>query len=62
MLFALFSNANLILVDAKYEFGVSDGEVYLGDEISPRFLPYLGRKNKKPLDKDRFCKDLGLDS
>ncbi len=52
VLFALFSNSNLILVDAKYEFGVSDGEVYLGDEISPDSCCIWDAKTKEPLDKD----------
>ena len=59
VLFALFSSANLILIDAKYEFGVSNGEVYLGDEISPDSCRIWSVKTKEPLDKDRFRKDLG---
>lgn len=59
VLFTLFSNANLILVDAKYEFGVSNGEVYLGDEISPDSCRIWSVKTKEPLDKDRFRKNLG---
>ena len=59
VLFSLFSNANLILVDAKYEFGTSNGEVYLGDEISPDSCRVWDVKTKESLDKDRFRKDLG---
>ncbi|QTS83916.1 phosphoribosylaminoimidazolesuccinocarboxamide synthase [Coxiella endosymbiont of Amblyomma nuttalli] len=59
ILFSLFSNASLILVDAKYEFGISNGEVYLGDEISPDSCRIWDAKTKKSLDKDRFRKDLG---
>lgn len=56
----LFANANLILVDAKYEFGVSsDDEVYLGDEISPDSCRIWSAKTKESLDKDRFRKNLG---
>ena len=59
VLFALFSNANLILVDAKYEFGISDGAVFLGDEISPDSCRIWDSKTKEPLDKDRFRKNMG---
>ena len=59
VLFSLFSNAGLILVDAKYEFGTSNGEVCLGDEISPDSCRILDGKTKESLDKDRFRKDLG---
>ncbi|MBW5802330.1 phosphoribosylaminoimidazolesuccinocarboxamide synthase [Coxiella endosymbiont of Ornithodoros amblus] len=59
VLFSLFSNVNLILVDAKYEFGVSDDEIYLGDEISPDSCRIWDVKTKEPLDKDRFRKDMG---
>lgn len=59
ILFSLFSNAGLILVDAKYEFGTSNGKVYLGDEISPDSCRIWDTKTKESLDKDRFRKDLG---
>ena len=60
VLFALFSNANLILVDSKYEFGISsDGTVFLGDEISPDSCRIWDAKTKEPLDKDRFRKNMG---
>lgn len=60
VLFSLFSNSGLILVDAKYEFGTSNnGEVYLGDEISPDSCRIWDAKTKESLDKDRFRKDLG---
>ena len=35
LLSQLFSHGDMILVDAKFEFGVLDGEIILGDEISP---------------------------
>ena len=59
ILLSLFSNAGLILVDAKYEFGTGNGEVYLGDEISPDSCRIWDVKTKESLDKDRFRKDLG---
>ena len=59
ILLSLFSNAGLILVDAKYEFGIRNGEVYLGDEISPDSCRIWDVKTKESFDKDRFRKDLG---
>lgn len=38
----LFLDAGLLLVDSKLEFGVFQGEVILGDEFSPRWLPPVG--------------------
>ncbi len=56
----LFVKAGLLLVDAKYEFGEgSDGEIYLGDEISPDSCRIWDKVTHEPLDKDRFRKDLG---
>lgn len=56
----LFDKAGLLLVDAKYEFGVgSDGEIYLGDEISPDSCRIWDKATNESLDKDRFRKDLG---
>ncbi|MCH9769578.1 MAG: phosphoribosylaminoimidazolesuccinocarboxamide synthase [Gammaproteobacteria bacterium] len=52
--------AGLILVDAKYEFGIdSEGVVRLGDEISPDSCRIWDAKTQKILDKDRFRKGLG---
>lgn len=56
---SLFSAADLILVDAKFEFGLLDGKVVLGDEISPDSCRIWDKKTRKILDKDRFRKDLG---
>jgi phosphoribosylaminoimidazole-succinocarboxamide synthase len=55
----LFSDAGLILVDAKFEFGVAGDEVVLGDEISPDSCRIWDALTKEPLDKDRFRQDLG---
>jgi phosphoribosylaminoimidazole-succinocarboxamide synthase len=54
-----FSKLKLDLVDFKLEFGRSQGEVILADEISPDTcrLWEVGTGNK--LDKDRFRHDLG---
>lgn len=59
ILFSLFSSAGLVLVDSKYEFGTSNGEIYLGDEISPDSCRIWDVKTQEPFDKDRFRKDLG---
>ena len=44
----LFTNAGMILVDFKLEFGLMGKEILLGDEFTP-----------EKLDKDRFRQDLG---
>lgn len=59
LLVTFFLNANLILVDAKYEFGISCGKIFLGDEISPDSCRIWDVNTKESLDKDRFRKDLG---
>jgi phosphoribosylaminoimidazole-succinocarboxamide synthase len=56
----LFAKAGLLLVDSKYEFGIGqDGEMYLGDEISPDSCRIWDAKTREILDKDRFRKDMG---
>ncbi len=56
----LFDRSGMILVDAKYEFGVSsDGKIYLGDEVSPDSCRIWDKTTHKPLDKDRFRQNLG---
>jgi phosphoribosylaminoimidazole-succinocarboxamide synthase len=47
------------LVDFKLEFGVKDGELVLGDEISPDTCRYHDAKTGEIMDKDRFRQDLG---
>ena len=49
----------MILVDAKFEFGVLDGEIILGDEISPDSCRIWDALTHEPLDKDRFRQDMG---
>jgi phosphoribosylaminoimidazole-succinocarboxamide synthase len=51
--------AGIDLIDFKLEFGISDGKVYLGDEISPDTCRYWDIKTREKLDKDRFRRDLG---
>lgn len=56
----LFAKHGMILVDAKYEFGIGmDGKMYLGDEISPDSCRIWDAKTNEKLDKDRFRQDLG---
>ncbi|MCK8624267.1 phosphoribosylaminoimidazolesuccinocarboxamide synthase [Apilactobacillus sp. M161] len=56
----LFYKANIMLVDFKVEFGVdSDGNIVLGDEISPDSCRLVDKSTKKSLDKDVFRKNLG---
>jgi phosphoribosylaminoimidazole-succinocarboxamide synthase len=50
---------NIDLVDFKLEFGLYDGKVLLGDEISPDTCRFWDSVSKKKLDKDRFRQDLG---
>lgn len=59
LLSSLFSQADLILVDAKFEFGIVNGEVVLGDEISPDSCRIWDAQTNEPLDKDRFRHDMG---
>ncbi len=55
----LFSDAGMILVDFKLEFGLQDGEIYLGDEFTPDGCRIWDVETREKLDKDRFRKDLG---
>ena len=50
---------NIDLVDFKLEFGRYNGEVLLGDEISPDTCRFWDSITKEKLDKDRFRRDLG---
>jgi len=47
------------LVDFKLEFGVHQGKVLLGDEISPDTCRFWDLETREKLDKDRFRRDLG---
>ncbi|MDR1731417.1 MAG: phosphoribosylaminoimidazolesuccinocarboxamide synthase [Synergistaceae bacterium] len=50
---------NLLLVDFKLEFGLYEGQVLLGDEISPDTCRFWDSRTNEKLDKDRFRRDLG---
>jgi phosphoribosylaminoimidazole-succinocarboxamide synthase len=56
---ALWEKAGITLVDYKLEFGVWEGHVLLGDEISPDTCRFWDRETGEKLDKDRFRRDLG---
>ncbi len=49
----------LELIDFKLEFGMHNGEVLLGDEISPDTCRFWDSETGQKLDKDRFRRDLG---
>jgi|SRR3989344_4759449 len=55
----LFQESGLLLIDAKFEFGVAGEQIYLGDEITPDSCRLWDLETRKPLDKDRFRQDLG---
>lgn len=59
ILLSYFDARDLILVDFKLEFGVVDGQVKLGDEISPDTSRLWDKNSFEKLDKDRFRRDLG---
>jgi len=54
-----FADRGLILVDFKLEYGLQDGKLYLGDEISPDTCRLWDQETKEKMDKDRFRRDLG---
>jgi len=56
---SFFDNIGIILVDFKIEFGVFQGRVVLGDEISPDTCRLWDKESLEELDKDRFRRDLG---
>ncbi len=55
----VFAKVNVDLVDFKLEFGTLDGELYLGDEISPDTCRLWDTTSKSPFDKDLFRFNLG---
>jgi phosphoribosylaminoimidazole-succinocarboxamide synthase len=54
-----YDSIGIILVDFKLEFGVYEGRVILGDEISPDTCRLWDKESLEKLDKDRFRRDLG---
>lgn len=55
----LFERCDLVLVDFKLEFGRDNGNIVLGDEISPDTCRLWDVESGKRMDKDRFRRDLG---
>ncbi|MGQ7274681.1 phosphoribosylaminoimidazolesuccinocarboxamide synthase [Marinobacter sp. V034] len=55
----LFDDAGMLLVDYKLEFGLSDGQIVLGDEFSPDGCRIWDKETRKKMDKDRFRQGLG---
>jgi phosphoribosylaminoimidazole-succinocarboxamide synthase len=59
LLESFFENRDAILVDFKLEFGRNkDGELLIGDELSPDSWRLWDSRTMEILDKDRFRKDL----
>lgn len=56
---SFFAGRNLNLVDFKLEFGRHNGEILLGDEISPDTCRFWDLDTGEKMDKDRFRYDLG---
>lgn len=50
---------NIDLIDFKLEFGTKNGELVLGDEISPDTCRFHDASTGEIMDKDRFRQDLG---
>ena len=55
----LFSDAGLLLVDYKLEFGRFHGGLVLGDEFTPDGCRLWDAETREKLDKDRFRQNLG---
>jgi phosphoribosylaminoimidazole-succinocarboxamide synthase len=55
----LFSDAGLLLVDYKLEFGRFHGGLVLGDEFTPDGCRLWDAQTREKLDKDRFRQNLG---
>jgi len=47
------------LVDFKLEFGRFDGDLLVGDEVTPDTCRFWDKKDQSKLDKDRFRRKLG---
>ncbi|HBS57692.1 MAG TPA: phosphoribosylaminoimidazolesuccinocarboxamide synthase [Firmicutes bacterium] len=59
ILSAYLLKKNIRLIDFKLEFGLHQGEILLGDEISPDTCRFWDTGTNEKLDKDRFRRDLG---
>ena len=54
-----FSEANLMLIDFKLEFGKFKDQIMLGDEFTPDGCRLWDKDTLNKMDKDRFRQDLG---
>jgi phosphoribosylaminoimidazole-succinocarboxamide synthase len=54
-----FDGIGIILVDFKLEFGYYQGQLLLGDEITPDGCRLWDKVSLQKMDKDRFRRDLG---
>jgi phosphoribosylaminoimidazole-succinocarboxamide synthase len=59
ILSAYLKEKKLELIDFKLEFGMHNGQLLLGDEISPDTCRFWDSETGQKLDKDRFRRDLG---
>ncbi len=55
----LFASGGMSLVDFKLEFGLSNGELVLGDEFTPDGCRLWDKDTNEKMDKDRFRQGLG---
>ena len=59
VLWHLFKEHDMLLVDFKLEYGCYDGELLLGDEFTPDGCRIWDAATREKLDKDRFRRNLG---
>ncbi|MDJ0956653.1 MAG: phosphoribosylaminoimidazolesuccinocarboxamide synthase [Arenicellales bacterium] len=59
VLWQLFKEHDMLLVDFKLEYGRYDGELLLGDEFTPDGCRIWDVATREKLDKDRFRRNLG---
>ena len=59
VLWQLFKEHDMLLVDFKLEYGRYDGELLLGDEFTPDGCRIWDAATREKLDKDRFRRNLG---
>jgi len=59
VLSGMLADVGIQLVDYKLEFGKADGEILLGDEITPDGCRLWDIESGRKLDKDVFRRDLG---
>ncbi len=56
---AYLQDKHIDLIDFKLEFGLHQGQMLLGDEISPDTCRFWDTRTGEKLDKDRFRRDMG---